>query len=54
MLGELLIMRPEEFARLIIENHIKGNGKPDFPQTLTDVEVEKAGAFVSLRIFPVL
>jgi len=42
-------MRPEEFARLIIENHIRGKGKPELPKTLTGVEVNKAGAFVSLK-----
>ncbi|OGI01419.1 MAG: AmmeMemoRadiSam system protein A [Candidatus Melainabacteria bacterium GWF2_37_15] len=42
-------MRPEEFARLVIENHVKGNGKPELPIKLTGVDVEKAGAFVSLK-----
>ncbi len=42
-------MRPEEFAKSIIENHIKGKGKPKLPKQLTGVEVDKAGAFVSLK-----
>lgn len=42
-------MRPEEFARLVIESHIKGNTTPELPQKLTGVDVDKAGAFVSLK-----
>ena len=42
-------MRPEKFARFIIENHIKKTGKPELPKKLTDVEVQQAGAFVSIK-----
>lgn len=42
-------MRPEEFAKLVIEIHIKGDGRVKLPENLTGVEVDKAGAFVSLK-----
>ncbi len=42
-------MRPEEFAKLVIENHVKGRAKPELPEKLTGVEVGRAGAFVSLK-----
>ncbi len=42
-------MKPEKFARLIVENHIKNNTLPEFPDKLTGIEVEKAGSFVSIK-----
>ncbi len=42
-------MRPEKLARLIIESHIKNDGEPEIPDMLTGVEIEKAGAFVSIK-----
>lgn len=44
-------MRPEKFARSIVENYIKQDGEFDIPEKLTDVEVNKAGAFVSIKTF---
>ncbi len=42
-------MRPEKFARLIVENYIKNNSPPEFPDKLADIEVDRAGAFVSIK-----
>lgn len=42
-------MRPDEFAKLIIESHIKRKNSPKLPKKLTGVEISKAGAFVSLK-----
>lgn len=42
-------MRPEQFARFIIENHIKKTDTPELPEKLTGVKVSKAGAFVSIK-----
>lgn len=41
-------MRPNEFAKAVVESHIKGNDLPTIPQ-LSEVEVSKAGAFVSIK-----
>lgn len=42
-------MKPEEFARYVIENHIKKEKNLKLPSMLTGVEVHKAGAFVSIK-----
>ena len=42
-------MRPEELARLTVENYIKKTGKTEIPDKLTGVEVEEAGAFVTIK-----
>lgn len=42
-------MRPEELARLTVENHIKYNKMPEMPTKLLEVNADKAGAFVSIK-----
>ena len=42
-------MKPHELAKLTIEKHIKGDGMPEIPQKLTGVDVNSAGAFVSIK-----
>jgi len=42
-------MRPEKLARLTVENYLKKDGEITLPEKLTDVEVDKAGAFVSIK-----
>ncbi len=42
-------MKPEKFARLTIEKHIKQEGKLEIPKKLTGIEIDKAGAFVSIK-----
>lgn len=42
-------MRPEEFAKTVIEHLVHGKKLEVMPKTLAGVEVEKAGSFVSLK-----
>ena len=42
-------MKPQELARLTVETYITTHQKPPLPKTLEGVEVNKAGAFVSIK-----
>lgn len=42
-------MKPEKLARLTVETHVKKGKMPEAPAKLTEVEVSKAGAFVSIK-----
>ena len=42
-------MKPQELARLTVESYIKEHKTPEPPAELEDVEVKKAGAFVSIK-----
>lgn len=42
-------MKPAELARLTVEKYIKENKTPVYPQSLLGVNVERAGAFVSIK-----
>lgn len=42
-------MRPEQLARLTIEKHIKNELDLKIPEKLIDVNIKKAGSFVSIK-----
>lgn len=42
-------MKPAEFAKLIVETHIKEGKKPSLPTSLIGIDITKAGAFVSIK-----